>query len=529
MTLKALAKDAVDRFQDADAVRAELTRALTLAEDRASGAGGRRAAARCPHVRRAQPGGAEVLRRVRRADDGDEPDRRCRRAASGGPSSAAARAQSPSRRPGGERRPVGRLPLIGREDDLAWLEARRARGALADRRAHRRRRGRRQDAPGPRVPRVRRGGGRRRRADGPRPRLGRGRLLGAPARDRPSRRAARPTGGGPRDWVAATPGGPPRARRRVRSGDAPERSTALSPEERRFAAAEALRWAVVRASERARGHRVVLAVDDLGSVDGASRNAFADALSDPPLVPALLIGTSSPSFDPGGPPTSPRRACSLRCRRARSLKALARSSRPSSPALTGSRAIVPLYVEQLLRFLREESGAVPKTLADIIAVRLERLPADARRVLQAAAVWGDDADDELLMRMLERGRRPGRGPRVPPSGRHDRDRRRRDPHVAPAAARGGAGDDPGRGQARAAHRGGGRSATSAICPIEVRALHELAGGTSFQALLLLERVSVAGQRARRPSGRGHGAPPRASSSRGASSSAASSTTRCARS
>ena len=40
------------------------------------------------------------------------------------------------------------------------------------------------------------------------------------------------------------------------------------------------------------------------------------------------------------------------------------------------------------------------------------------------------------------------------------------------------------------------TAAAAVCderdlPIEVRALHELAGGTSFQALLLLERVSVA--------------------------------------
>jgi serine/threonine-protein kinase len=296
-------------------------------------------------------------------------------------------------------------------------------------------------------------------------------------------------GGSPRDWVAATP----EARRGlsdVFDHATPERSTGLSPEDRRFAAAEALRWAVMRASERARGHRVVLVVDDLGSVDGASRNAFADALSDPPLVPALLIGTSSPSFDPGWPADVAASRTLAPLPTSALLKALARSSRPSSPALTGSRTIVPLYAEQLLRFLREESGAVPKTLADIIAARLERLPTGARRVLQAAAVWGDDADEGLLLRMLEEDvdmvealgflRRAG----MIVTG--DEGIRTSHPllrEVAlatiPAAVK------------RELHTAAGEICDERDLPIEVRALHELAGGTSFRALLLLESVSVA--------------------------------------
>jgi serine/threonine-protein kinase len=296
------------------------------------------------------------------------------------------------------------------------------------------------------------------------------------------------TGGVQRDWVAATP----EARRGladVFGHESPERGAGLSPDERRFAAAEALRWAFVRASERARGHRVVVAVDDLHAIDGASRNAFADALTDPPLVPALVIATYSPGFDPGwaddvaairtlsGLPTGPV------------LKTLAMPLRPSSPAFRGSPTIVPLYLEQLLRFLREEASAVPDGLADVIAVRVERLPGDARRVLQAATVWGDDADDQVLTRMLGKevdlveavGFLRHAGMVLSGEG----GLRTSHPLIRevtlatiPAAVR------------RELH-----AAASEVCderdlPIEVRALHESWGGTAFQALLLLERVST---------------------------------------
>src|SRR5579859_3480824 len=300
--------------------------------------------------------------------------------------------------------------------------------------------------------------------------------------------AALPDGGGsPRDWSAATP----EARRGLGDlfgHDPPERAATLSPEERRFAAAEALRWALVRASERARGHRVVLAVDDLHCVDGASRNAFADALSDPPLVPALLVATYTPGFDPGWPNDVAARVITG-LPTPDVAKALASTVRPSSPALTVARTIVPLYLEQLIRFSREESGPVPAGLADVIAVRVERLPADARRVLQACAVWGDDADDQVLTRMLGDAldlvealgflRRAGMIV-VGESGIRTSHPLIREVTLAtiPVAVR------------RELH-----AAASVVCderdlPIEVRAMHESWGGTAFQALLLLERVSV---------------------------------------
>jgi serine/threonine-protein kinase len=295
------------------------------------------------------------------------------------------------------------------------------------------------------------------------------------------------TGGSQREWVAATP----EARRGLADlfgYEAPERGGGLSPEERRFAAAEALRWAFARASERTRGHRVVLAVDDLHSVDGASRNAFADALSDPPLVPALLIATYAPGFDPGWAADVAEVRSIGGLPIGEVAASLGHVLRTSSPALRGATSLVPLYLEQLLRLGREDAGAAPGGLADVIAMRVERLPAEARRVLQGAAVWGDDADDEVMTRMLGEDidliealgflRRAGMI-QVGEDGVRTSHPLVREVTLAtiPAAVR------------RELHAAAAQLCDDRELPIEVRALHESWGGTSFQALLLLERVS----------------------------------------
>jgi serine/threonine-protein kinase len=256
-----------------------------------------------------------------------------------------------------------------------------------------------------------------------------------------------------------------------------------------------LRWAIGRASERSRGRRVVLAVDDLQSVDGASRNALEDCLCDPPLVPALLVVTSMPGFEDtwgGGAVTnhvvSPLPANDVRT-------ALSRVGAKPMPLLAqGERPVIPLYVEQLLLFLREESGAPPAGLADMIAMRVERLEADARRVLQAVAVWGDDCDEVIVRRMLGDGndiarplallRRAGMIVMAESCMRASHPLIREVTLATiPAAVR------------RALHRVASTVCDERVLPIEVRSVHELWGGSAFEALLLLERVSVlAGQR-----------------------------------
>jgi len=484
LVLKALAKEAADRFQDADHFSAELASALTQIEDPGS--------SRAPAPLTVRCGSCGASNAVSQKFCGE-----CGAVVTTAPpptvpaasvipaESAAVNASRKATGMADKARLTWPLAFVGRESDLAWLEARRAEcrslvGArvVGDVGVGKTRLVREfldfASAAGDVVVQT-----------GPDPAWAE---VGCWALKRAIIQLAGlpETGGGQKDWVAATP----EARRGlsdVFGHDSPERGGGLSPDERRFAAAEALRWAVVRASERARGHRVVLAVDDLHSVDGASRNAFADTLIDPPLVPGLIVATYSPGFDPGwaadvaairhigGLPTSDL------------LGVLA--VKPTALAFRGATTIVPLYLEQLLRFLREEAGPVPGGLADVIAVRVERLPAAARRVLQAAAVWGDDADDAVLTRMLGVDvdlvealgllRRAGMLT-VTEDGIRTSHPLLREVALAtiPAAVR------------RELH-----AAAAIVCderdlPVEVRAMHESWGGTSFQALLLLERVGT---------------------------------------
>ena len=482
VVLKALAKDQRERFQDADDLSAGLARALAVIEDR-SPRGTTAAGVACPTCGALNPSSQKFCGECGAATTSTQLTTLPARASVLPP---AAVGITPAQRIPPESSRRNHLPFLGRQDDLSWLEARRSEArslvgarVVGDIGVGKTRLVREfldvahaagdvvvQTGPDPAWAEV--GYWALKRAIV--------QLAGLPE-----------AGGSQRDWIAATP----EARRGlsdVFGTEAHDRADGLSADERRFAAAEALRWALVRGSERARGHRVVLAVDDLNHVDGASRNAFADALSDPPLVPALLIATYMPGFDPGWAADVAAARVLTGLPTAEVASVLAPTGRPSSPALS-ARTIVPLYLEQILRFSREESGVAPPGLADVIAVRVERLPADARRVLQAAAVWGDDGDDDVLTRMLGDSldlvealgflRRAGMIV-VSEAGIRTSHPLIREVTLAtiPAAVR------------RELH-----AAAAVVCddrelPIEVRALHELWGGTAFQALLLLERVSV---------------------------------------
>jgi serine/threonine protein kinase len=162
---------------------------------------------------------------------------------------------------------------------------------------------------------------------------------------------------------------------------------------RRHALAEALRWALEVGAERARTGPVILAIDDIDCIDGTSKNAIQDVLAEPPLVAALVVLTHGPGGNPAGE-MLPAETWTLQ-----PLPYDSFSSRlPSRPSTRV--ALPPLQVEQLIEWYRETSDAPPEKLIDLIARRAERLAPDARYVLQALAVWGDDATPDSLWRML---------------------------------------------------------------------------------------------------------------------------------
>lgn len=316
-------------------------------------------------------------------------------------------------------------------------------------------------------------------------------------------------GGDPAQWIAATP----EARRGLEDifgpvlhrAPTPELTSdedELTPDHRRFMAAEALRWAIVRAlgdEPAARHARILVVIDDLNAVDGASGNAFADAIAEPPLAPVLFLAAHIPGFDPswggtarkiGGLPTAVAAAL---------VKGVAAPHRAQTEG--DQKTVPPLYVEHLVRFNQEGGGEAPARVADLIALRIERLPPDARRILQAVAVLGDATNRDTISRllpdvpgfdrvlaslvaagMIEEETRSTLGPR---SLRPDATRLRtthplvRDVTLASIPA----------GVRRDLHAAAAAMSEHDPVPIEVRAVHAYHANDSFEALMLLEQVA----------------------------------------
>jgi serine/threonine-protein kinase len=260
----------------------------------------------------------------------------------------------------------------------------------------------------------------------------------------------------------------------------------LSPAERRFAAAEALRWALVRANARSRGHRVVLAIDDMQSVDGASRNAFVDAVAEPPLVPVLLVATHTPGFDPGflDGVVQPRVLQGLPAQLVTKLL-VAADVKASVPP--GGRGVPPLYVDQLVRFMREQGSTPPSRLADLIAQRVEHLPMGARRALQAMCILGDATHVSEVRQLLPEAQDLEESVfALVQAGMIEHDGALRTAHPLlreivmagiPAAAR------------REMYARAADLAEERGTPLEVRAMHQYNAQNAFEALILLEQVS----------------------------------------
>ena len=312
-----------------------------------------------------------------------------------------------------------------------------------------------------------------------------------------------PDGGGPPSWASASPearqglaeifgrGEPIGPRGELWSRSA---RPGLSANDRRFVVAEALRWALLRAQQQAAGRPVILAIDDLHSVDGASKNAVLDIVMDPPPGPTLVIATHVPSFDPGWVDgvrplngLTPEMAAAVAMNDALVHQPLD----PPSSVTPGSRRdarVPPLYLDQLVRFTMEGGSNPPPRLADLIAQRIERLPHDARCTLQAVAVLGDSATTTMLERLLpEQGAFVEHIAMLRAAGMVNQTNDGvstvhplfRDVTLAtiPAAVR------------RELHAQASNIAGDVGMPLEVHALHAYHAQNAFESLMMLEQVA----------------------------------------
>jgi serine/threonine protein kinase len=264
----------------------------------------------------------------------------------------------------------------------------------------------------------------------------------------------------------------------------PKRHDIRSPQERRLALADGLRWALTRAASRSKTGRIVLAVDDLQRVDGPSRNAFADVLAEPPRLSVLFLGAQTPGLDAGwGADAAARILLGLP---PPAVSRLLRSSRAGARDDTG-RGVLPMYVEQVLRYSQEGGSDPPARLADLVALRVDTLDPSARRTLQALAVMGDQVRPETVGELLRGDNVEATLPELRRAGMVSlQDGRISTSHPLlrdivlngiPAAVK------------KDLHSRALRACERLSAPIEARAQHAYYAGDSFQALLLLEQVA----------------------------------------
>jgi tRNA A-37 threonylcarbamoyl transferase component Bud32 len=264
----------------------------------------------------------------------------------------------------------------------------------------------------------------------------------------------------------------------------PDRVDRRSPLRRRHGLADALRWALTQASQQARSGITVLAIDDMQRVDSASRGAFSDVLGEPPICGALLLCAHPAGFESGWGASHPsRRLGPLPPKLVSELIAQSGASSAAAPEQTS-----PLHVEQFIRFVHEDGGDPPAGLADLLLQRIDLLGAAARRALQALAVLGDESDPDAVGALLgsdedvdlaiavlqARGMIAVEGKLL--SAAHPLIRELAAAST-PAAVR------------RELHARSVTAPTRRPMPLEARALHSYQAEDAFQALLLLEQVA----------------------------------------
>ncbi len=265
-----------------------------------------------------------------------------------------------------------------------------------------------------------------------------------------------------------------------------ERGEPRAPFERRAALAEALRWALAQAAGRTR--RVIVAIDDIDDLDGASRNAFADVVLDPPDLPVLLLAAHRPGFDAGWGVTAPARVIAGLPPPAVSRLLSPKRSGERIALGDGAKGILPLYVDQVMRYSADGGSDAPSRLADLIALRVDMLDPPARRLLQALAVLGNQVTLETLSELWPKSETPElMADKLVRAGFVERvDGKLSAAHPLmrevvlasiPVAVR------------RELHKRALQLCEKTSAPLEAQALHAYESGDSFQALVLLEQVA----------------------------------------
>ena len=176
----------------------------------------------------------------------------------------------------------------------------------------------------------------------------------------------------------------------------------LDARSRTAAAVRALELALEECA-RVCGQSPFIAWEQLQRIDDASVRVLAAFLARPGRARACMVFTYTPRYQGhwiGGATIALR---GLTTEEAREVAAAARPLHPAEESLEALPAeVLPLHLEQRLRWHAEGGGAAPERLVDLISARLDRLSMKARRVPQALAVLGE-ATPAVVARVVGSG------------------------------------------------------------------------------------------------------------------------------
>jgi tetratricopeptide (TPR) repeat protein len=157
----------------------------------------------------------------------------------------------------------------------------------------------------------------------------------------------------------------------------------------------------------------VLVIEDLHWIDRTSEAFFSSLADAVPSAPIMLVTTYRPGYRPPWmerasatqlalQPLAPEESLSL----AHAALGAGEAAGQLAPLVVERSEGNPFFIEELARAASEQGGlassSVPETLHDLVLARIDRLPTEAKEMLQAAAVLGTEVPRPLLERLWAR-------------------------------------------------------------------------------------------------------------------------------
>jgi class 3 adenylate cyclase/tetratricopeptide (TPR) repeat protein len=161
-------------------------------------------------------------------------------------------------------------------------------------------------------------------------------------------------------------------------------------------------WQMLLSGSRRRP--IVLAFDDYHWVDQASEAYLTSVVEGLPAVPVLLLVTHRPGYRQPWADRSYVSRIALRPLSPRDGMTIVRAVVAARPVADSVLELVvrkaegnPFFLEEMTRALGAgEGAAVPDTIHDILAARIDRLAETPKRLLQVASVLGREVSPRLL-------------------------------------------------------------------------------------------------------------------------------------